>query len=49
MTSQTDLPLIPAGIIWDGVTQYQDNTPRLSLPLCIWQCVVTSDGWRWHP
>ena len=43
MTSQTDLPLIPAGIIWDGVTQYQ-NTFRLSLG-CAWQCVVTSDGW----
>ena len=26
MTSQTNLPLIPAGIIWDGVTQYQCYT-----------------------
>ena len=27
MTSQTDLPLIPWGIIWDGVTEYQDIVP----------------------
>ena len=27
MTSPTDLPLIPAGIIWDGVTEYQNNPP----------------------
>ena len=27
MTSQTDLPYIPTGIIWDGVTEYHHFPP----------------------
>ena len=44
MTSQTDLPLVPAGIIWDGVTQYQNVVPLGVRP--VWLLRMVGDGTR---
>ena len=40
MTSRTDLPYIPTGIIWDGVTEYHQWPAAGTGP-----CVDTADGW----
>ena len=47
MTSQPSLPLIPAGLIWDGVTEYQDILPPEADPLIgVYLLRMVGDGSR---
>ena len=42
MSDPATLPTVPAGLIWDGVTEYQDTPPEIAT----WLCRMYGDGTR---
>ena len=41
-----ELPLVYPGMVWDGVTEYQDIPPPDTLPLGVWLVRLVGDGSR---